>query len=159
LRTDEEICMRKLNRTVILPFLALLIIAWVPTITWAKNVTVDCSGANPRAFRSLQAAINSLDLVGPHYITVASAPCTEDVQITNRQRLTIDAPNGNAFITSTEGVNGDAVTISGSTAIALIRIGFSGSSRGLVINRNSEVTVAGCTVDSNANAGVRIDGN
>src|SRR5262249_50541915 len=95
--------------------------------TWARNVLVDCSGATPRAFRSLQAAINSLDVVGPHYITLASAPCTEDVQIINRQRLTIDAPNGNAFIISPEGPGGDAMTISGSTAIMLIRIGFTGS--------------------------------
>jgi parallel beta helix pectate lyase-like protein len=125
----------------------------------AANVTVDCSGGTPGAFTSLQAAINSLDLTGPHQITVVgNGTCNENVHIVNRQRLTIIAPNGQ-FITSPVGAAGDVMTISGSTGIALTLLGFRGGSRGVVINRNSEVAIDGTTIDTNANAGVRVDGN
>jgi Periplasmic copper-binding protein (NosD) len=130
---------------------------FLPPAGFAKNVKVDCNGATPGAFHSLQAAINSLRLAGPNYITVASNPCHEDVRIVDRQRLTIDAPNGNDFITSAEDLGGDAMTITGSTGITLIPVGFYASGRGLVINGNSAVNVLGCTSDSNAGAGLRID--
>lgn len=40
---------------------------------WADNLSVDCSGATPGAFTSIQAAINSLPVnaaTEPHTITV-----------------------------------------------------------------------------------------
>ena len=126
---------------------------------WAANRTVDCSGGTPGAFASLQTAIDSLNLVGPHQITVLTAtPCVENVQLVNRQRLTITAPQGN-LITSQAGNAGDVMTISGSTGITLISLGFTGGSRGVVIDRASEVTIHGATIQPNAFAGIRIDGN
>ena len=131
----------------------------LPLSGWAANVTVDCSGGTPGAFTSLQAAINSLDLIGPHQITVVgNGTCNENVRIVDRQRLTIIAPNGQ-FITSPVGAADDVMTISGSTGITLTLLGFRGGSRGVVINRNSEVSIQGTTIDTNANAGVRVDGN
>jgi hypothetical protein len=80
------------------------------------------------------------------------------VRIVDRQRLTIIAPNGQ-FFTSPVGAADDVMTISGSTGITLTLLGFRGGSRGLVINRNSQVAVQGTTIDMNANAGIRVDGN
>jgi parallel beta-helix repeat protein len=131
----------------------------LPLIGRAANVTVDCSGGTPGAFTSWQAAIDSLDLVGPHQITVAPHPCQDNVQIVNRQRLTIIAPNGNGFIDSAVGAAGDAMTISGSTGITLILPGFRGGSRGVLINRNSQVAIHGTTIEMNAGAGIRIESN
>lgn len=37
----------------------------------ATNVTVDCSKNNSQAFPSITAALNTLDLTGPHFITVS----------------------------------------------------------------------------------------
>lgn len=125
----------------------------------AANVTVDCSGGTPGAFTSLQAAIDSLDVTGPHQITVVgSGTCNENVRIVDRQRLTIIAPNGQ-FITSPVGAAGDVMTISGSTGITLTLLGFRGGSRGVVINRNSEVSIHGTTIETNAAAGIRVDRN
>jgi hypothetical protein len=121
----------------------------------ASNVTVDCSGQTPGAFTSLQAAIDSLDLVGPHTITVSSQPCTENVTITDRQRLTIIAPQG-VWI---NGGSGPSMLISGSTGIQLVLLGFQNGQTGLVIQRNSEVRVHGCTIQNNAGAGIRVIGN
>lgn len=123
-----------------------------PVRAMAANVTVDCSGQTPGAFTSLQAAIDSLDLIGPHTITVASQPCTENVRITGRQRLTISAPNG-AFI---NGARGTPMTVSGSTGIQLILLGFQNGGSGLTVRRNSEVQVHGCTIQNNAGTGIRV---
>lgn len=125
---------------------------------WTANRTVDCSGGTAGAFSSLQAAIDSLNRVGPHQITVTThAPCNENVQIVDRQRLTIIAPG--TFIISQAGVSGDVMTISGSSGINLTLLGFTGGSRGVVIDRASEVAIHGTTVEANVNAGIRIDGN
>jgi hypothetical protein len=126
---------------------------------WAANRTVDCSGGTPGAFTSLQKAIDSLNLLGPHQITVLTAtPCVENVQLVNRQRLTITAPQGN-LITSAAGNSGDVMTISSSTGIIFTSLGFAGGSRGVVIDRASEVTIQATTIQANAFAGIRIDGN
>jgi hypothetical protein len=139
-------------------WLVLVCVIVLPASTWAANVVVDCSGVTPGAFTSLQAAIDSLDQAGPNQITVVTNPCLENVQIVDRQRLTIIAPNGN-FFTSQVGPDGDVMTISGSTGITLTLLGFTGGSRGLVINRASEVSIHGSTVQANAAAGIRVEGN
>jgi len=138
---------------------ALLTTALLATPSWAAQRTVDCTGATPNAYKSLQAAINSLGLIGPHVISVINGSCTENVVIQDRQRLTITAvPNG-AFIISAAGLDGNAMTISGSTGITLIQMGFSNGRNGLVVDRNSEVTVHGSTFSSNAASGLRVLAN
>src|SRR5262245_35724143 len=62
----------------------------------AATVTVDCTGATPGAFTSINAAINSLtappDVTDWHYVLLRSN-CTENVVITGGRRLWI-APEG-----------------------------------------------------------------
>jgi hypothetical protein len=131
----------------------------LPVSAWAANVTVDCSGATPGAFTSLQAAINSLDVVGPHQITLAPQTCQENVQIVNHQRLTITAAPTGALISSAAGATGDVMTVSGSSGITFIQVGFRGGNRGVFIALNSEVAIHGTTIEMNAGAGVRIERN
>src|SRR5262252_9022299 len=64
-----------------------------PGSAMAANVAVDCSGQTPGAFSSLQAALDSLDVTGPHFISVTGT-CTENVNIFNRQRISIFAASG-----------------------------------------------------------------
>jgi parallel beta helix pectate lyase-like protein len=152
--------MRDFARTIKLSCLVFVCAILFPLSGWATNVTVDCSGGTPGAFTSLQAAIDFLDLIGPHQITViGGGSCNENVRIVDRQRLTINAAPAGQFITSPVGAAGDVMTISGSTGITLIQLGFHGGSRGVVINRNSEVSIHGTTIETNAFAGIRIDGN
>ena len=96
---------------------------------WSVARTVDCSGRTPGTFTSLQAAIDSLDRLGPNQIVlVTSAPCSENVQIVDRQHLTIIAtsPSGGVFLNSQVGASGDVMAISGSTGIALTLLGIAG---------------------------------
>ena len=154
--------MRNSARSLKLSCFMFVLAALFPAIGRAMNLTVDCSGGTPGAYTSLQAAIDSLDRVGPHQIAlVTTAPCNENVRIVDRQRLKIIAtsPSGGVYITSPVGAADDSMTISGSTGITLFLLGFRGGSRGVVINRNSEVAIHGTTIYGNANAGVRIDGN
>jgi hypothetical protein len=44
----------------------------LPAAGWAANRTVDCGGTTAGAFTSLQGAIDSLDRVGPHQISVVT---------------------------------------------------------------------------------------
>jgi hypothetical protein len=122
----------------------------------ATTVSVDCSGSTAGAFTTIQAAIDSLDVVGPHEIDVLTGPCNENILITNRQRLTITAPSG-VSINSKTGDN--VVTIQGSTAIQLANLNFAGGQSGIVIGRNSEVSVLSCTSTGNAGQGVDIQQN
>ena len=57
----------------------------------ATNVTVDCTGA-PATFTSINAAMATLDVTGPHTITVIGT-CTENVNVSGRDRLTIQGVN------------------------------------------------------------------
>ena len=85
----------------------------LPGAGWATNVTVDCD-MFPTA--SIQAALNSLDVVGPHVITVKGT-CTGNVRITGRDRVTIQAAvDDTATIV---GTGGDVVRISRSRSITL----------------------------------------
>lgn len=136
--------------------IALVAVWLVPLTASATNVTVDCSGGTPGAFTSMQAAINSLDVIGLHVITMANQPCTETVHITDRQRLTIVGTGTNSTI---NGSMQDVITIAGSTSITLNQINVTNGNRGIVIARNSEVTIQGCVTSNNLNAGLRIDTN
>jgi hypothetical protein len=150
--SERETTMQASHRQVRLWRSAFICTMLLPLSGWAANLTVDCSGATPGAFTSLQAAINSLDVIGPHQITMASHDCVENVQIMNRQRLTIVAPTG-AYIVSAAGVAGDAMTISGSTGITFTTVGFRGGSRGVAID-TSVVAIHGTTIESNSGNGI-----
>jgi hypothetical protein len=47
-----------------------LIVAIAPSPAAADDVVVDCAGATPGAFPTISAALATLDLDGPHRITV-----------------------------------------------------------------------------------------
>jgi len=141
----------------------LLVLSALPA--YAATRTVDCTGATAGAFKSLQAAIDSLNFVGPNEIDIIAGPCSENVAINNRQRLTITAPGG-ATINSAAGTDDNVVTIQGSTAIQLVQLGFTGGANGILIRRDSEVSVVACTISGNGqgvvireNSTVLLDGD
>jgi hypothetical protein len=134
----------------------LAITTCLSSTSFAANITVDCSGATPGAFTSLQAAINSLDVTGPHTITVAPGPCTENVSIMNRQRITIASSGAGATF---DGSGRDVFSIAGSTSISLSLISAVNGNRGFVITRASEVILRGASSSANINAGIRVDTN
>jgi hypothetical protein len=131
-----------------------------PAVSQAADITVDCTGATPGTFKSLQSAIDSLDYVGPHTITMIAGPCNESVLILKRQRISIQplTDGGGVTILSPDATQ-TAMRVLGSTGIILLQVGFANGSSGLAIDRNSEAQVLGCTISGNANAGVLVRGN
>lgn len=146
---------RRLLRAALLP--ALLLVALTASAR-AANVTVDCTAAAstpPTFFNSITAAVNSLDLVGPHTVTV-TGPCAETVNVQQRDRLTIQsAPAHTAVITPPGGTN--VISIGGSHNITLRGLALSGGGNGLVISRGSTVTLQGVSMTGNMGSGLRVD--
>jgi hypothetical protein len=117
---------------------------------------VDCSGATPDAFTSIQAAINSLPVnasTEPHTITVTGT-CTGRVLIDSRQRITIEAPVGQTTTITSANPNAILVTVDRSRSIVLRRLVLSGGRIGLFLDQNSEASIEDLTVENVAGRGI-----
>jgi hypothetical protein len=117
--------------------------------TWADNLSVDCSGATPGAFTSIQAAINSLPVnatTEPHKITVVGTCGT--VSIDSRQRITIEAPAGQTATLTSANPNAFLVSIARSRSIVLRRLVVSGGRIGLFLDQNSEASIEDLTLEN-----------
>ncbi|HEX6100481.1 MAG TPA: hypothetical protein VF432_29470 [Thermoanaerobaculia bacterium] len=66
-------------------------VALLALSSFAASVPVGCPGGTPGDLPSITAAVASLDLDGPHTITV-SGTCTENVVLNQRERLVIQGP-------------------------------------------------------------------
>lgn len=129
-----------------------------PGTARATDVTVDCTGATPGAFTSITAALNTLDLQGPHTIHMLPGRCVERVRVIDRERVTFDAsPLGDAWVDSPDG--SAPIIISGSHGITFIQMGATGGDfAGVRINRHSEASLLGMTIERNAGNGVVVSG-
>ena len=89
---------RRLPRAALL---SALLLAVLPAAARAANVTADCDAAAPPpgVFTSVNAALATLDNIGPHTATVTRT-CVESVNIVQRDRLTIQAPPGQSATVS-----------------------------------------------------------
>jgi hypothetical protein len=132
----------------------------LPTAARAANVTVDCTGG-PADFASVTAALNALDLQGPHTIRILAGPCHERIRIFDRERLTIDGSPLDAldaaFVSPVSGV-GIVISIGNSRGILLRNTGALQGSNGVVIDRKSEVSIQGCRIEGNTRNGVMVVG-
>jgi hypothetical protein len=124
-----------------------------------SSVNVDCSGSNPQAFHSINAALNTLSLVGPNTITV-SGTCQENVAVLQRDRLTIQAAAGHvAIIENAAAPPVSTLYIAGSHNIVLNNLVIQGGSPALYISDSSSATlVQNCTVQNSVGDGFDIDG-
>lgn len=113
----------------------------------AVTLTVDCDAGG-----SLQAAINSLDFVGPHTVNVTGT-CRERIVIDQRDRLTIQ---GNPTATISGNTTGEVavVRIFRSHAIVLRRLVITGGGRGVFLRFGSEVRIESSRVENNSDTAV-----
>ena len=132
----------------VLPILAGMAALLLPSAAWAADVTVDCTGG-PADFATVTAALNALDLQGPHTIRILAGPCHERIRIVDRERLTIDgSPAGAlnaAFVSPVSGA-GNVIIIVNSRGILLRNTGARQGFSGVVIDRKSEATMQGCRI-------------
>jgi len=91
-----------------------------PASAWAASVNVNCTAVAPPpgVFTSITAALATLDNTGTHTVTV-TGPCTESVNIIQRDRLTIQAPVGQPATISPPAPGPTVVNINGSHNITL----------------------------------------
>jgi len=125
---------------------------------FAANVTVDCTGANGKAFHSITAALATLSLTGPNTITVGGT-CNENVNVFQFDRLTIQAASGHVA-TIVNAANPPAITllISGSHNITLDNLMIEGGSPAVYITSSSSaVLMQNCSVQNSAADGLDID--
>ena len=125
---------------------------------FATSVNVDCSGHDPQAFHSINDALSSLDLVGPHSITVKGT-CHENVALNQRDRLTIQATAGQ-FATIENAANPAAITLLllGSHNITLDHLIIQGGSAALYVTGSSSANLMqNCIVQGSSGDGLDID--
>src|SRR5271165_452531 len=59
----------------------------------ATSVKVDCTGTDPNAFHTINDALNTLDMVGPHTVTI-NGNCHENIGFGQRHWITFQAVPG-----------------------------------------------------------------
>src|SRR5215831_8584356 len=120
------------------------------SLMFAAGAVVDCSGATPGAFTSINAALASLPAAGPNSISVVGT-CDENVVFFARTDLTIF---GNPTATVVPGnANGHLLAINNSQRINIQGITFDGG-RGIIVDENSSVNFDNITVQNSARIGL-----
>lgn len=111
---------------------------------FAANVTVSCPGAlGPGDFPSINAALATLDLTGPHSISVRGT-CSEQVVLDGRDRLTISGGPGGPSIAG----GSRAITVTGSRNIIIRNITLRASGSIVSIAEQSSVKLQGLLIES-----------
>jgi parallel beta-helix repeat protein len=123
----------------------------------ATNVFVDCTGSNHSAFHTINDAINTLDQVGPHLVTVHGT-CKENVVIGQRDRLTIQGQGGYATIENAADPAYITLLIYGSRNITLDHLIIQGGSQGLYVTHSSSAVILQNSIVQNSQAdGIDLD--
>ena len=137
----------------------LALVLFVTSGASAADLTVICPGGGPGAYSSINAALNSLDPVGPHNITV-SGTCHENVALTERDRLTIHAVAGQfATIENAATPAYSTLYIAGSHNIFLDHLIIQGGAPALYVSVSSgDIHMQNCIVQNSLSDGVDIDG-
>src|SRR5436305_13997854 len=126
----------------------------VPIQARAANATVDCSGATPGAFTSINAALASLPAQGPNSITVTGT-CHENVVIVNRTQLNISGNPTATIFPNPITPNGRVLVIFGSQQVGIQNLTIDGG-RGVVVNDQSRVDFDTVTIQNSGGLGLTL---
>jgi hypothetical protein len=129
---------------------AIVVLAVVTTpFLRAKDVAVDCSGATPGAFTTINAALSALALQGPNSITITGT-CMESFTIRGFNDLTLQG-SGTAVIQP--GPNAAPVGVIRSQGITVKGpLIFDGSV--ILIQRNSDLSLSNVTIQNGPGHGI-----
>jgi hypothetical protein len=112
----------------------------------AQFLTVDCSGTNPYAFSTINAA---LPAAGPGAFIQVTGTCTENVAIYGAINLSLGAPFG-----QTAALNGN-LSINSSQNVYLYGLNVTNNSGdGIDVNSSRSVVLNNCTSNGNAQDGL-----
>lgn len=154
--------------------LVLALAALFPVASRAQFI-VDCTGATPGAFPSINAALPS---AGPGSAILVTGPCTEDVYLTGQTNLALGAwwgqtatLNGRISISNLQGVylyglnvssaTSDGIAVASSRSVIVDTCTSNGNAGfGLSAGSVSEISVlAPSSFDNNAKGGLSVFGN
>jgi hypothetical protein len=146
-------------------FLATFALALPSTVK--ADYIVDCSGATPGAFTSIQAAVNALSVPQPgqwNNINVLS-DCTENVSISGQHSLRLQqgwwgmwSGQSPVKIRAQDGTQ-PVISISGSQDVEIDNMILTGGSVGLSIGGGSSVTALIIKATGNSGDGIEVAGN
>lgn len=141
-----------------------------------KTAVVDCSGATPGAFTSINAALFTLPLQGPNSITI-SGTCTESFAITGFHELLLQgvgtatikpgAPNANIMnIFRSQGISvkgplvfdGGRIIILQNSVVNFDGVTVQNSFGAGILSSESTVDIANSFIQNNASAGIAMQG-
>jgi hypothetical protein len=116
----------------------------------AQFLLVDCSGTNPSAYQSINAALPS---AGPGAFILVTGACYENVSLQGQNAL-----NLGAFYGQTAAVNG-GITINNSQNIFLYGLNVTNpSGDGIAVNNSRSVTLDTCSSNGNPGVGLNVGG-
>lgn len=118
----------------------------------ANTAVVDCTGATPGAFITINAAINSLPPIGPNTVTVTAGPCTGPVLVFRYTDLSLFA---SAPVTITTAVPTQRLM----SIFDSHNVGISGpftfdGGRGVLVQKDSTVDIDGMTIQNSTGLGL-----
>jgi len=169
----------KINITSVcaLKFLFLMVLAVLLPATGQAQLVVDCTGATPGAFPSINAALPSAG--AGTAIFVVAGPCNESLQLAGWTDLFIGTYNGSPSVAIKGSINvsdshgvyfhglnitsatGDGINVTQSQALIIDSCTSSGNAgNGLDLGNASEVLViAPASFDGNSSSGINLYGN
>jgi hypothetical protein len=130
-----------------------LILAFAACLPAASRgqLVVDCTGATPGAYTSINAALPS---AGPGTAIFITGPCTEDVSLAGQTNLFIGAWYGTRAT-----VNGQ-ISIADSHGVYLYGLNVSSATRsGISVSSTQAVIIDSCTSNGNAGNGLDLNGS
>jgi hypothetical protein len=116
----------------------------------AQFLNVDCSGANPYAYPSINSALPN---AGPGAFILVTGTCNESVFLYGQSALNLGAPYGQTAV-----ING-TISIANSNNIFLYGLNVTNpSGDGIVVGNSRSVVLDTCTSNGNAGVGLNVGG-
>jgi hypothetical protein len=109
------------------------------SLVFANSATVDCSGATPLAFTTIQAALDSFPKAGPNSISVVASTCSEHLRIDGFNNLQIFANPGTVTVIGNI-PTGRVMSITNSVNVFIDGVNFN-AGHGIFINNSSDIFI------------------
>ena len=122
-------------------------------VMFANNATVDCSGATPGAFTTIQAALNSFPKAGPNIISVVPSTCSEHLRINGFNDLQIFANPGTVTVIG-DVPTGRVMNITNSVNVFIDGVNFN-AGHGIAINNSSDIFLGDGSMQTSGGLGLQ----
>src|SRR5215471_521401 len=123
------------------------------SLAFANSATVDCSGATPGAFTTIQAALNSFPKAGPNDVNVLPSTCSEHLLIVGFNDLQIFANPGTVTVIGNV-PTGRVMNITNSVNVFVDGVNFN-AGRGILIHNSSSIFIGDGSMTTSGGLGMQ----